>query len=231
MSSALASYNNPFIVAVAIGLSCGTICSPLITFFISSYTMARLNSFRQSIRAFGFFWVGKTAVVSALAFLSSVLGRAVIDHSEKIASFNLRLVLDVCLILTGIYLLVELLRGMRKTAACGKCSTSCRNAAGPDRVTQFWPLVTMGAAYGLTPCAPMLLLLLITAGLPPVQALGLGFIYGVANSISPLLLFTSLAGFISQKIQRDISGLMQVFQFTVFTSFIIVGTISLAGHL
>jgi hypothetical protein len=231
MPDALANCNNPFIAAVAIGFSCGTACSPLVNFFLTTYTMGQVNSMRQGLRAFGYFWLGKTAVVGVLSFLSAVLGRAIISQSGRIVSFDLRLVWDGGLILTGICLLTGVLRGKRQAAACSNCGASCRHMARPVRVTGKWPLVGMGMAYGLTPCTPLLLLLVMVAMLPPVQAVGVGLIFTLANSVSPLLVLTALAGFVSQKMQQEIPQLIQVFQITVFCSFIIVGIISLFRHL
>lgn len=228
MSNALAD-SNPFLATLAVGLSCGTACSPLVNLFLSTYAMARFSSVRQTLRAFGFFWAGKTAVVCSMAFLSAVLGRTFIDHQGNFLGFNLRLVLDGCLILTGIYLLTGIFWG--KCKACSQCGTSSRNGTGPNGRKKNWILLTMGAAYGLTPCAPMVLFLLISAVSPPLQAVGLGLIFSLANLVSPLLLYVSLAGFVSGKLQGEIPGLLRAFQIMVFSSFIIAGIISLSGHL
>jgi hypothetical protein len=40
MSNALADYSNPFMAAAAIGFSCGTACSPLVTFFNYLYDVS-----------------------------------------------------------------------------------------------------------------------------------------------------------------------------------------------
>jgi hypothetical protein len=231
MLNALANYGNPFLAAAAIGLSCGTACSPLAGFFLSTYTMGRFNGMPHGVRAFGYFWAGKTVIVSVLVFLSAVLGRAVIGQNGRIAGFDLRLVLDGCLILTGVCLSTRVFLG-KKWVTCGDCDASCRCATGePIGVKGKWPLVTMGVAYGLTPCAPLLLLLLMVAMLPPVQAVGVGLVFCVANSVSPLLFLNILAGFVSQEIRREIPRLIRIFQITVFVSFIIVGVISLLLHL
>jgi hypothetical protein len=227
MSDALANYNNPFMAAMAIGFSCGTTCSPLVNLFLTTYTMSRFNSTRQGLRAFAYFWLGKTAVVSVLSFLSAVVGRAIISQNGRSVGFDLRLVWDSGLIFTGICLLTIILRRKRPVTACDNCGASCR----PTQATGRWPLVAMGAAYGLTPCTPLLLLLLMVAMLPPIQAVEVSLIFTLANSVSPLLFSTALAGFVSQKMHQEIPQLIRVFQIMVFGSFIIIGIISLFGHL
>jgi hypothetical protein len=232
MSNALADYSNPFMAAAAVGFSCGIACSPLVTLFLTTYMMARLNNIKRSFRAFGCFWVGKTAASSFLAFLSAVLGQAVIGQSGRLAGIDLHLVVDGCLILTGIYLLAEMFWGKCQTTACRYCGASCRSTAEPPvPATGKWPLVTMGIAYGVTPCMPRLLFLLIVATLTPVQAVGLALVFSITNSVASLLVLTFLVGWVSPKMQREIPQLMRVFQITVFGSFIILGTISLVGHL
>jgi sulfite exporter TauE/SafE len=230
MSNTLANYSNPFVAAMAVGLSCGTTCSPLVTLFLTTYTIGRFNNMRQGLRAFGYFWAGKMAVVCVLAFLSAVLGRAIIGQNGQIVSFDPRLVMDGCLILTGSCLLAGMFWGKRKTSACSDCNASCRRMADPIPVKGRWALVAMGVAYGITPCAPLLLLLLIVAMLPPVPAIGAGLVFSIANSVSPLLVQTTLAGFVSQKTQQEIPQLMRIFQITVCVFFIILGVLSLIGH-
>jgi sulfite exporter TauE/SafE len=231
MSNTLANYSNPFMAAAAVGLSCGTACSPLVNLFLTTYTMGRFNNIRQSLQSFAYFWMGKTAIVGFLAFLSAVCGRTVIGRDGRIVNFDPRLALDGCLILTGGVLLAGIFWERKKVNACGNCAASCRCGKAPRRMPQSWPLVTMGLAYGLTPCAPLMMLLLMAAILPPVEAIWVGLIFSLANAVSPLLVLTAVAGFISQKMRREIPQLIRVFQITVFVLFIIMGSISLFTHL
>jgi hypothetical protein len=230
MVNPLSSYGNPVIAAVAIGLSCGTACSPLVNLFLTTYTMGRFNSLQRGLQAFGYFWLGKTAVVSVLVFLSALFGRTVFSQSRRIASIDPRLIMDGCLILTGSCLLAGMFWQRRK-AGCRSCGASSQCVVLPNEKTEKLPLVAMGAAYGLTPCSPLLLLLIMAAMLPPPQAILAGLVFTIANSVSPLLILTVLAGLISQKMQREIPQLMRVFQINVFSLFIIVGCCSLLSHL
>jgi hypothetical protein len=232
MSNTWADWGNPFAIALTVGLSCGTACSPLVNIFLTIYTMGRCHSLQQGVRTFGLFWTGKTVAVGILAFLSAVLGRAIIGQSGRIVCFDPRLVLDGFLILTGCYLLAEIIRGKGKGRACGDCGGACRSGPAESiRDKGVLPLVIMGMAYGLTPCAPLMLLLLTVATLSPLEAVLIGLVFSIANSISPLLLLTVLAGLISQRIQWEIPQLMRVFQMTTFGLLIILGVFSLLGHL
>jgi hypothetical protein len=231
MANTLVNCGNPIMAALAVGFSCGTVCSPLVNLFLTTYAMGRFNNMRQGMRAFGYFWGGKTAIVVGSAFLSAILGKAIIGRNGKIFSFNSSLILDICMILTGVLLLAGMFFGRRKAATCSACNVSCQHFDGGIRPKGIMPLVVMGAAYGLTPCAPFLMILLWAAKLTPVQAVLLGLVFSIASSVLPLLILATMAGFFSPKMQREIPQMMRVFQINIFCLFIIVGSISLFRHL
>jgi hypothetical protein len=232
MSNTWADWNNPFVTALTVGLSCGAACSPLVNIFLTTYTMGRCHSLQQGLRAFGLFWAGKTVAVGVLAFLSAVLGRVIIGQGGLIDCIDTRVVLDGCLILTGCYLLAEIIWGKRKGRACGDCDGTCQPCSAESiRKNGALPLMTMGMAYGLTPCAPLMLLLLTVAALPPLEAVLIGLVFSIANSISPLLVLCVLTGFISQRMWREIPQLIPVFQMITFGLLVALGIFSLWGHL
>jgi hypothetical protein len=146
MANTLVSCGNPIMAALAVGFSCGTVCSPLVNLFLTTYAMGRFNNMRQGMRAFGYFWGGKTAIVVGSAFLSAILGKAIIGRNGKIFSFNSSLILDICMILTGVLLLAGMFFGRRKAATCSACNVSCQHFDGGIRPKGIMPLVVMGAA-------------------------------------------------------------------------------------
>jgi hypothetical protein len=230
-TSNIADYNNPVIAALTIGLSCGTACSPLANLFLTSYTMSGFIGFRRGLGAFSCFVLGKTTVMMILTVFSAILGSVVLGENSKVFGFNRKLILDICLILTGVVLLLIQDCGPKSRSGCRGCAKSCRQLGGvpPEKAAKL-PIVIMGAAYALTPCAPMVIILGYASMLAPLPALRLGLIFSIASSVSPLLIITALAGFFSRKMHLEIPQLMRSFQRNVFMFYIITGGIALLLH-
>ncbi|HEX3043188.1 MAG TPA: hypothetical protein VHY08_00420 [Bacillota bacterium] len=231
MYSGFPENGNPVVTALAIGLSCGTACSPLVNLFLATYAMSGSGGVKKGLASFGYFALGKTGVIITLVMLSAVLGRAVIGKASRIIGLDLKLILDLSMILTGIFLLL-------RWGWLSRSKDTCRGCGGGDRICgeeqhslPQLPVVLAGAAYALTPCAPLLMILAFASLLPLSQALILGLVFSFASSISPLLLLTAMAGFLSQKMKQQIPQLMRTFQWNVFILFIIAGGFSLWMHL
>jgi sulfite exporter TauE/SafE len=153
-----------------------------------------------------------------------------VGQNGRIFGFNSKLILDMGMILTGVLLLGGMLLNRRKTSKCGDCGALDHEIAGAIRPTGVAPLVIMGVAYGLTPCAPLLMILVLAAMMTPFQAVLLSLVFSIANAISPLIILSTLAGFLSQRMQREIPRLLWVFQINTFGLFIVLGSVSLYRH-
>ena len=65
-------------------------------------------------------------------------------------------------------------------------------------------LLGMGAAYGLTPCAPLLAIAAYAATLPVMPAALLGSVFTLASALSPGLLFLALSGSLARRMREEI---------------------------
>ena len=65
----------------------------------------------------------------------------------------------------------------------------------------------MGVAYGLSPCAPLLLVL--------------GTVFALASSLVPALLILALAGMLSTKITAQLGKALPWFQLAVYTLYLV----------
>lgn len=230
MGTTFSDYGSPFLAAIVIGLSCGTGCSPIISVFMTSFVMGNSNSVKKGLLSFLYFFLGKTAVVIVLAFLSALFGSAILGKSGKLLGFDLKLVLDIFLILTGLILALKMLV-QKKKDGCKECS-SCGSIHGKlEKDKKGLAVFAIGAAYGITPCAPLLLVLALASLGSPLSSFPLSVLFSIASSISPLILLAAMAGFFSKKMHEEIPQFIKYFQLISFMVFIFAGSISLFAHI
>jgi hypothetical protein len=83
----------------------------------------------------------------------------------------------------------------------------------------------VGAVYGITPCAPFLMLIGYAVGLNPVQSIVLGIIFTLANAVSPVLLLVAMMGVVSKKMYLSIPSLVLCVKVIVSTALILIGVV------
>lgn len=229
MESLLSNYSSPFLAALAIGLSCGTGCSPVIGLFLTTYIMGNSGNVKKGLLAFFYFFLGKTSVIVVLAFLSALFGSTVLGKDGNLLGFNLKIVLDIFLILTGLILALKMLFPKKKEGctSCNSCSGREKDIKNKNGFAVFF----IGAAYGITPCAPLLMVLVLASLTSPVTSVPISVIFSTASSISPLILLAAMAGFFSKKMHDEIPQFIKLFQLLSFIIFIVAGSVSLYFHL
>lgn len=79
----------------------------------------------------------------------------------------------------------------------------------------------MGVAYGLSPCAPLLMVLGYASALTAPAALVLGTMFALARSLVPALLILALAGTLSTKITTQLGKALPWFQLAVYTLYLV----------
>ena len=80
--------------------------------------------------------------------------------------------------------------------------------------------VAVGMAYGLSPCAPLLMVLGYAAALTVPAALMLGTVFALASSLIPALLILVLAGTLSTIITVQLGRALPWFQLAVYTFYL-----------
>jgi hypothetical protein len=228
MDHIFSDYGNMVLTTLAVGLSCGSACSPLIPLFLTMYTMSGFIGLKKGLASFGCFVLGKTGTILLLSVLSAVLGRTLVGQTGRVAGVDLRLISDFCMILTGLFLLIRLWFPSKKNgcAVCGN-GNGCNKTNELNSATSKLPVILAGAAYALTPCAPLLMLLTFASMMNPLQALGLGLVFSIVSSFSPLIIFTAVSGFFARKMYQQIPQLIRIFQWNVFVLLIVAGGVSL----
>lgn len=187
--------------AITVGLGCGTCCSPIISMFLSTYVISHANSVKKGVLSFISFFIGKLLSVSFLCMMAAVISRQYISPDGYIGNFNLRLVAQIAMSMVGIVMAVKW--GIENTKSQKACK-DCHSCANPKGKAGFWPMLTAGLTYGMTPCAPLLLMIGYSFTLPVPIAGASGIAFCLSSMVSPILLLVIITGALSKQIAKEL---------------------------
>lgn len=210
--------------AVVMGTSCGTGCSPAISLFLSSYVFHAEGDTRKSIGAFLKFFVGKAAAVILVCLAASVVGDLLIGENGYFHQYKLSFLMPLFLIGTGVYMLRRCWLEYRHKG-CGHCSGGCCAESG-ERFQKVSPLIG-GFLYGLTPCAPMIILAGYAVTMPLWEALTVAVVFSLSCTVSPLLLMLILMKLIAVKMQHELPTFFRVMKAVLSGAVLVMGCITL----
>ena len=198
--------------AVSIGLGCGTCCSPIISTFLSSYVVSHSGGVKKGALSFLSFFFGKMCSVSLLCIVSAVTARQFIGRDGMIGSFHLRLFSQAAMSAIGILLAVrwflEWKAEGKKHQTCGGCK-ECGKQKGRAGVV---PMFAAGLTYGITPCAPLLLMIGYCFSQPVLLAGMAGMAFSLSGMVSPILLLVIVTGALSKKMRSEIPDTVKWFR-------------------
>lgn len=195
--------------AVSIGLGCGACCSPVISVFLSSYVVSHGNGVRTGILSFASFFFGKILSMAALCTIAAAISRQFIGADGYVGPVNLRLYAQLMMSGIGLVMAIRWILAQRKQRnTCDGCH-SCGKTQIKDGI---WPTFLAGVVFGLTPCAPLLMMIGYTFTLPIVLAGVTGGVFGLASAASPVLLLVIISGALSKKMAQEIPQSLKWFQ-------------------
>ncbi|WP_246637696.1 sulfite exporter TauE/SafE family protein [Crassaminicella profunda] len=222
MENIIAQYGSPFMAAILIGLGCGFSCGSTSTVFLTTYIMGNENDTKKGFFSVIHFLLGKIMVMILLGLISSLMGTAIIGQNTTIGGFDSKIILNIVEIFTGIMILYKL---FKKKSCCDKksCSKTVTNKEKKERIIEHVPLWLAGVAYGMTPCYPLAVMLLFSATLTSLNACLLMLVFGIFNSISPVIIYGTMAGYFSKKMYKEIPQYVHLIQGMAAVIFIFVG--------
>ena len=194
--------------AVSIGLGCGTCCSPIISTFLSTYVVSHAGGVKKGLLSFVGFFFGKMASVSLLCTVSALVSRQFIGEDGYIGSFNLRLFSQAAMSVIGMAMAIHWFLELKNQKKCGGCN-DCGKREGKSGVV---PMFLAGLTYGMTPCAPLLLMIGYCFTLPAPLAGMTGVAFSLSSMVSPVLLLVVVSGSLSQKMGREIPEVVKWFR-------------------
>ena len=204
----------------SIGLGCGTCCSPAIGVFLSTYIVSHSQNMKKAFITFFSFFFGKILSVISLCMISSYLGNKFLFKDGHIGSIDLSKVMSITFIVLGSFLIVKYFYNRQKSdRSCKSCSGSC----GSNLKNKDWSPLIIGIAYGLTPCAPLLLIIGYASTISITNVILLGLCFSMASIISPMIVVVLLAGIISNNLYEELPKYIDLFKLMCYGVLIFIG--------
>lgn len=97
---------------------------------------------------------------------------------------------------------------LKKQKKCGGCK-ECKKTVGKSG---FVPMLAAGLTYGMTPCAPLLLMIGYCFTLSVSLAGVTGVAFSLSSMVSPLLLLVVVTGALSKKMRKEIPNAVKWFR-------------------
>ena len=220
--------------AGSVGMGCGTCCGSAAGAFFSGYLMTHARNFRESFAGFWKFYLGKVLAVASICLVSSLAGSRLLDEEGYIGLVPMMKVVDLCMIAMAAWMLYDLYRertGRKKCAHCdhGGAGSAAAEDRSPDQDHKMSGIAIfiMGAGYGITPCAPLILIAGYCAALPTLQAVAVGSVFAIASALSPMLLLLLISGVLAGRMYREIPRFLGRFRAACYVAVIGYFTYSL----
>lgn len=210
--------------AASVGMGCGTCCGSGISAVLYGYLTTHTKNVKQSVRAFLNFFFGKISAVIILCCTASVIGSSIIDDSGRIFGIKAVLVVDAVMLAMGIWFVISWIRektGRSSCRNCKGCGTDNTEEISDDR-SNHAALIGMGFGYGISPCAPMILITGYAATLPFAFAAVLGAVFAVASTISPVLFIMLVSGAIAKGMNKEIPQYLSWFRLGCYILMIVL---------
>lgn len=197
-------------VATSVGLGCGTCCGSGAGILLSGYVMSHARDSKQSLLAFLLFFLGKIAGVAALCVVASLVGQTAFVESGLVEGGWLERAFDVFVIGMGLWFLRGWVREARGKKVCGEqCRDHHKMREAVEGGIHLPTLFVAGAGFGVTPCAPLLIVASLCVTLPAGFALATGATFACASIASPLLLVLLLSGVLTTRMHKEIPGMLR----------------------
>ena len=212
--------------AASVGMGCGTCCGSGISAALYGYLTTHTKNIKQSVTAFLEFFLGKFLAVVFLCCIASLVGSNIIDDSGYVFGIKAAIIVDAVMLALGIWLLVGWIKEKHNHHSCKTCK-ACKNEQIAEEKTHHGALIGMGFGYGISPCAPMILITGYAATLPVGFAAVLGAVFALASTVSPALFIMLLSGILAKKMRKEIPQYLTWFRLGCYILLIVLFSVGL----
>jgi len=210
--------------AASVGMGCGTCCGSGISAALYGYLTTHTKNIGQSARVFLDFFFGKFLAVILLCCAASLVGSNFIDDDGRVFGIKVALIVDAVMLAMGIWFLIGWLREKRRVHSCKSCQGSKIDKA--EKLTEekahHAALIGMGFGYGISPCAPLILITGYAATLPVGFAAILGAVFALASTISPVLFIILISGALAKRMNKEIPQYLTWFRLGCYVLMIVL---------
>ncbi|MCM1988347.1 sulfite exporter TauE/SafE family protein [Oceanirhabdus seepicola] len=221
MDTSLA-FGTALLTAIAIGLGCGIGCGSISTPFIITKLLGDQKNSKESIFALLSFVFGKVITLVILGALTSIIGGEVLSLISGVLPFDLSIFFRLACILFGLSILYKTIKKKDKCASkCAGCNSGILEKPSLWKTQSYF---LSGVLYALTPCPPLTAVLIYAVTINPLSAAILLAVFGLANSITPLVIYAPLTGYIVVRMKKEIPKYIGGVQILAGVLLIILGT-------
>ncbi len=160
--------------------------------------------------AFLSFYLGKITSVAVLCLVASLIGQSEFLQGGPFATGWVNRVFDLFVIGMGNYFLHGWLREARGNKTCGEqCRDHHKMREAVEGGIHIPALFLAGAGFGISPCAPLIIVAGLCVTLPVGFAVVTGATFACASIVSPLLLVLLLSGVLTTRMHKEIPGMLR----------------------
>ncbi len=182
-----------FSAVTVMGFGCSFGCGTITTPFILGSLLGEGGSIHASRKSIALFSLGKVLALSVMGLLASLVGTTILSSVEAIYPQSTVWILRAITIAFGLWLLYSAFfqKSCKNASACTSCSSQ---TSLPHTNIRKGFYFGAGALYATIPCVPLISALGYASALSPIPAILLMALFGVVNSIVPVLGYASLVG-------------------------------------
>lgn len=190
--------------ALSVGTGCGTCCGSSAGVLLSTYIMTHTDSIKKSLLSFVTFYAGKILAVVMLCVVCSLFGANVLAEVPFFSSDWMERAVSLIMIGMGVYFIIKWFAEQKGHKHC----KAAEKGAGRNKKRTL-PLFVAGLAYGISPCAPLILIAGLCITLPIHYAIITGAVFALSSAISPMLLVLLLTGVLTPNMHKEIPGMIK----------------------
>lgn len=222
MSESVTVFGTALAGAVMMGMTCGTGCSPAISMFLSSYVVHTKGNGLESVKGFFRFFIGKATAILVVCVLSALFGQCFLTLDGYFNQYSLKWLMPLFFIISGGHMIRKSIDEFR-----GISCKNCGNHKANHRTLQKYSPFAGGFLYGLTPCAPLVLLAGYALTMTIWQAILLGIVFSLACMISPMIFILIIMRMITVNVLEEVPGLFRTLKLLISAAVLVSGLLEL----